>query len=370
MHIGSGLGVAILLAAWGVEALAKTPYESIAQAGDRALLQQTGSLEDSDAAFDDGSPYDIHSFEGKAGQFVQLTAASEAFDSYLILLDPRGNRIAENDDATLGSSNASIALQLPQDGTYQLFVNSYDPRGRGNYVLVVTERTEEEVRAANVRAEAVGLFQRARGLEREGSAASLREAAEIFEEVAGRYGALGDDRSQALALGQAAFAYDTLEENQKALELFAQTLPLLRAVGDRGREAIVLNDIGTLYSELGESQKAIEFLERALPLYREVGDRDGEGAALYNIGLSHARLENYPTALDFFERALPLYQAGDDRIREADTLHNTGTVYAALGDKQKSLAFLERALSIYRTAGDSENEAHTLKIIERVRSEL
>ncbi|MCA1991565.1 MAG: trypsin-like peptidase domain-containing protein [Coleofasciculus sp. S288] len=82
----------------------------------------------------DNSFFDLYSFEGKAGQRVQIDMTSREVDAYLILIDPSGNEVAQDDDGG-GQTNARIVATLPVDGTYLLMANSYDAGQAGAYSL-------------------------------------------------------------------------------------------------------------------------------------------------------------------------------------------------------------------------------------------
>jgi Bacterial pre-peptidase C-terminal domain len=86
---------------------------------------------------DDGSLFDVYEFSGSAGQTVTITLESTEFDPYLILVDSSGNAIDQNDDASNSNANSFLRVRLPQTGTYQAIVNSYDRTGRGRYKLTV-----------------------------------------------------------------------------------------------------------------------------------------------------------------------------------------------------------------------------------------
>lgn len=103
------------------------------------ILQQQGTLEQGDQVIQsDGSLVDLYTFTGQAGQQIRITLESSEFDTYLILVDPDRNKIAENDDANQNTRNAELVLTLPQDGTYGVIVNGYDRSDRGRYELTVS----------------------------------------------------------------------------------------------------------------------------------------------------------------------------------------------------------------------------------------
>lgn len=108
------------------------------QQASRNLIQTQGSLGPRSPVLEsDGSRYEEHTFEGRAGQTVTITMESEDFDTYLIVLGPDGEKVGENDDASGSTLNSSLTLTLPQTGTYRVIANALDRNGQGRYLLVV-----------------------------------------------------------------------------------------------------------------------------------------------------------------------------------------------------------------------------------------
>ncbi len=96
---------------------------------------------------------DGYLLQGVAGQIVSLTTAAAVYgspDIILELYDPRGQRVAYNDDAG-GSLNARLdAVRLPTDGTYTVVVRSYNPAEGGAYTLTLIDRGGPAVARATV----------------------------------------------------------------------------------------------------------------------------------------------------------------------------------------------------------------------------
>ncbi|MDY6782605.1 MAG: trypsin-like peptidase domain-containing protein [Cyanobacteriota bacterium] len=82
----------------------------------------------------DNSVFDVYSFEGRAGEEVEITMNSNEVDAYLILVTPGGQDIAQDDDSG-GGTNAKIVATLPANGTYWIVANSYQAGELGNYTL-------------------------------------------------------------------------------------------------------------------------------------------------------------------------------------------------------------------------------------------
>jgi S1-C subfamily serine protease len=92
------------------------------------------ALTASDETLPDGSFYKAYTFAGRSGQKVTLQMRSNEIDSYMILLDSEGNKIAEDDDSGSGN-DAAITVTLPNDGNYVVYANSYDVGEVGNFTI-------------------------------------------------------------------------------------------------------------------------------------------------------------------------------------------------------------------------------------------
>ncbi|MGP1383496.1 MAG: CHAT domain-containing protein [Thainema sp.] len=97
----------------------------------------TGRLDENSQTLNDGSYYNIHTFEGIVGQEITIDLISREFDAYLIFLEPGGNEIARNDDHGIipGSTASRIITRLPETGTYQIIANSHRAGETGSYIL-------------------------------------------------------------------------------------------------------------------------------------------------------------------------------------------------------------------------------------------
>ncbi len=117
-------------------------YQLQVKAGESALssflLQEENVLGPGAAVLpQDGSLYREHAFEGEAGQTVTVAMESQEFDPYLILLDPDGRVIGQNNDFGADTVNASLTLILPKSGTYRAVANASDSQGQGRYLITV-----------------------------------------------------------------------------------------------------------------------------------------------------------------------------------------------------------------------------------------
>lgn len=109
------------------------------------LLQKKENLKQGDLVInDDGSLYDQYTFSGSKNQTIKIYLESQEFDTYLMLLDAQGNKLAENDDQGEDISNSFLHVTLPKQDTYHVVVNSYQPQSQGKYNLRVVEDNLDE----------------------------------------------------------------------------------------------------------------------------------------------------------------------------------------------------------------------------------
>jgi hypothetical protein len=100
----------------------------------------SGQLSSTDCKLSDGSSVDVYTLAGTAGQKISLSLTSSAFDAFLLLYDPAGSKIAQDDNSGGGTQAripASGYFSLPSSGNYQIYVNSARAGETGSYSLSV-----------------------------------------------------------------------------------------------------------------------------------------------------------------------------------------------------------------------------------------
>ena len=114
-----------------------TPEQSTQQS--TTLLATNSSLIPgrSSALPSDGSLYEQHTFEGRAGQSVTITLESSDFDTFVALFSPDGKKLATNDDISRSNTNSALTFTLPASGRYIVVVNAVKKGERGRYTLTI-----------------------------------------------------------------------------------------------------------------------------------------------------------------------------------------------------------------------------------------
>jgi hypothetical protein len=93
----------------------------------------SGILDTADTRSTDGKYQDIYSFEGSAGQSVQVDMTGE-FDTFLSVVTPSGQTY-ENDDYNSDVSRSLVEFTLPESGRYRIVASTYGSDLTGSYQL-------------------------------------------------------------------------------------------------------------------------------------------------------------------------------------------------------------------------------------------
>jgi hypothetical protein len=98
----------------------------------------TGSLVVGDGQLGTGEFRDLFVFDGVQGQTVAVELSSSEFDTYLMLVTPDGETIA-NDDYDGSTSRSRIDLTLRETGRYRVVATSYKAGETGSYIVGLTQ---------------------------------------------------------------------------------------------------------------------------------------------------------------------------------------------------------------------------------------
>ncbi|MEM6253213.1 MAG: tetratricopeptide repeat protein [Cyanobacteria bacterium P01_D01_bin.156] len=328
---------------------------SLAQT-DAVLLQVDGSLEPGDMQLENGEFYDEYLIQTEAEQAVLITLDSEAFDTFLWLLNSDGV-IATNDDFK-GTTNSQLAVVLPEPGSYRVIATSFNSAQQGSYGLMVKAVSADapEILASEAdQLNTAGMGQ----LNQANYPAALdlfQQSLAIRQDIKERYGI-------AESLNNIGFAYDSQGNYAEALGYYQQALAIRQELGDRQGESIVLSNIGTIYGSRSDYGQALDYFEQSLSIRRGLGDRQGEGLVLNNIGFAYEKLAKYSQALDYYQQALAIYKELGNRRNTVSTLNNIGAIYSNRGEHSQALGYYQEALAISQEFGDRSSVGSLLNNI-------
>ncbi|WP_204139938.1 tetratricopeptide repeat protein [Halomicronema sp. CCY15110] len=294
----------------------------------------------------DGSYYETHTFAGTAGESLTFELTSDDFDAYLILLNPVGERIAQDDDGA-GGTNARITLTLPVNGTYTFIVKSYEPSETGAYRFEVRASTVSEeatARAAQLELQISDLYQ-------SGSYSSIIPLAEevlaIFEQELGP-----EHPDTARSLNNLAFFYKLTGHYQEAEPLYLRALAVYEQQlgSSHPLTATSLSNLASLYSSMGGYGEAEPLYRRALEIReQQLGENHPDTASSLNgLASVYSSIGRYEEAESLHRRALEIreQQLGENHPDTATSLNNLASLYSSVGQYREAEPLYRRALEI------------------------
>lgn len=338
----------------------------VAQSDDQNSMIMTGELTlDSPVMEDDGSYYETHTFTGTAGETITVDLISNDFDTYLILISPTGERLAQNNDRA-GDSNSQITLTLPVTGVYDVIVNSYVANEIGAYQLqwrTATTLERELAQASQLHEQAIELEQAGRYEE----AILLAERAlKIIEEQLG-----SEHPNTAFSFHNLASLYASMGRYEEAEPYFRQALLSYeeRLGSEHPDTATSLHNLARLYALMGRFGEAEPLMQQALKIReQQLGSNHIDTAgSLTSLSILYLDIGRYEEAISLAERALAIMeeQLGPEHLSVASALHNLAGVYQTIGQYDEAEPLFQRSLEIREQQlgpehPDTASSLHTL----------
>jgi hypothetical protein len=117
------------------------PAVSLAQTAIRAGTPVNGSIATDAPKAEDGTPYALYEYSGRAGERIRVKLESSAFDSFLAVGSSAAPGCSEDckyDDDSGGELNAQLTYTLPASGKVQVRANSISGDASGDFTLTLT----------------------------------------------------------------------------------------------------------------------------------------------------------------------------------------------------------------------------------------
>ncbi|WP_420127617.1 caspase family protein [Longimicrobium sp.] len=101
--------------------------------------RRTGQLQQGDNVMDDGSLFDIYTYEARAGERLRLTMTSGAFDAFLTVARMNGDEVelVVRDDDSGGGTNSRAEFTVDRDGPLFILANALREGMAGSYTIAL-----------------------------------------------------------------------------------------------------------------------------------------------------------------------------------------------------------------------------------------
>ncbi|MDX2229908.1 MAG: tetratricopeptide repeat protein [Leptolyngbyaceae cyanobacterium bins.349] len=324
---------------------AQVPAATVAQ----PRLKLEGMLDEKSNAVENGRRYNIHTFEGKAGEKLTLEVSSQEFELISFVSGVDRKPIAS--DGTIRSTREMrVLVTLSATGSYTVIVASVKPKETGRYQLQVRETTADDVALA----EAERLNQQAWQLYQQGKYA---EAVPLVERaLAIRKRILGERHPDvALSLNNLASLYSAQGRYSEAEPLDRRSLQIRETQLGKDHSDIAnsLNNLALLYWNQGRYSEAEPLFRRSLQILetRLGKDHPTVATSLNNLALLYRTQGRYSEAEPLYRRSLQIWetQLGKDHPNVADSLSNLAGLYQDQGRYSEAEPLFRRSLQIRET---------------------
>jgi CHAT domain-containing protein/Flp pilus assembly protein TadD len=338
--VGCGLGLGVEMGR-PTRAGAQTTAEATA----KPRLKVDGVLDEKSQTLKDGRYFQLHFFEGQAGEKLTVDLSSGDFDLYLIVVGADEKKLAEDNNRG-GDTGARLLLELPTTGLYGILVTSAQPQEQGRYQLHVRATTPEDVTLA----EAEQLNQQVFQLNEQGKYQAAIPLAEKALQIRQRI--LGRHPDVATSLNNLAFLYQRQGRYEQAEPLFIQALEMLKALlGERHPDvATSLNNLAVLHQSQGRYEKAEPLYIQALEMRKALlGERHPDVASsLNNLAGLYESQGRYEKAEPLYIQALEMRKAllGERHPDIATSLNNLAVLYKSQGRYEKAEPLYIQALEM------------------------
>lgn len=299
----------------------------------------------------------------KSKHFLYALVEQKGIDVAVVLTSPKGETNYRADSPNDQWGPEPILLVADYEGEYRVQVTSPNSKAPvGRYAIkIIASRPATTTDDQHALAEK--LFQEARKLRAQGTAASQTSAITKYNEAEALFGSVGDSYRQALTLLSIGVSYARLNDFRTALAPFEKARLLARNSGERKLEAATETFLGGMHDVLGNIKDALDHYQQAVTIAVESQHRSAEANALNNIGKIYNDMADWQKAQEYYRKALAVHRTLGNQVSEGRALQNIGVSYQMLGEPQQALDYLQQALVINRTAGEKNLTAEVLTLV-------
>jgi hypothetical protein len=291
---------------------------------------------------------DLHAYTAnlEKGQFVSLSVEQRDVDVISKVFTPAGELVGEFDTPTSGRGTENIRIGTETAGEYRIEIYTLSERAEpGEYKLAIadfrplTPRDRKILSAVKFHQEADKL--RANAETRPASIPVYEKALQIWRE-------LGETSDQGNTLRAMGFAYQRMNELEKAKEHFGEALKIWEQTGDARSAAFTHIIFGVIAKKQNDLETGLKEDLKAQPLWEQANDLPEYTQNLVRIGNDYIKLQNNAEAFKYFEQALENSRRLERKSVQAYVLSECGNAQAIIGNKNEALNFYRQSIELWK----------------------
>jgi len=291
---------------------------------------------------------EVHSYtvELDKGTYLGLSVEQHDVDVITEVTGPDEKMLGEFDTPTSGRGTEHVRIGADASGEYRVDIYTLSERAEpGEYKLEITEFRPMDDRDAIVLS-AVQFHQEADRLR--ANADTRKDSIPLYANSLQLWRGLDEPAEEANVLRAMGFAYQRLDDLEKAKEHFGESLELWERISDLRSAAFVHIIFGVISKKQNNLKDGLEHDLMAQPLWEKAGDMPEYTQNLVRIGNDYIKLGNNIEALDYFEKALEFSQRTGRKSIQAYVLSECGSAQVTVGNKSEALNFYRQSLEIWK----------------------
>lgn len=293
-----------------------------------------------------GKTRHIYTVSLSRGMFLELAVDQRDVDVTTEIFGPNSVSLGKFDAPTSerGIERARIGTDSTGDYRIEVFTAS-ELAGPGRYTIEIKEMRIASRRDAQV-LKAVGLQQEAIRLRMKPE--TRKDAIPVYESAAQIWRKLRMPADEANTLRSIAFAYQRMQEFDKAKEYFAKALEIWERIGD-ARSAAFTHVIYGVYSRRQNDFKSALLHDlRARKLWLKAKDMPEQTHNLVQIGDDYLSLGEKTRAFECYQQSLDLIRRVGRKSIEAQVLNKYGDAHAKVGNKAAALTHYRQSVELWK----------------------
>jgi len=291
---------------------------------------------------------EVHTYtaELEKGQFVNLAVEQHDVDVITKVFTPTGELIGEFDTPTSGRGTEAVRIGTNAAGEYRIDIYTLSERAEpGEYKLEIAAFRPLTDRDNKILA-AVKLHQQADILRSKPE--TRRESIPVYEKALQIWSELGETSDEGNTLRAMGFAYQRMDELEKAKEHFGKGLEIWEKTGDSRSAAFTHIIFGVIAKKQNDLETGLREDLKAQPLWKQADDMPEYTQNLVRIGNDYIKLQNNTEALNYFQQALESSRKLERKSIQAYVLSECGNAQATVGNKNEALNFYRQSLALWK----------------------
>ena len=291
---------------------------------------------------------EVHTYtaELEKGQFVNLSVEQRDVDVITKVFTPTGELVGEFDTPTSGRGTEAIRIGTDAAGEYRIDIYTLSERAEpGEYKLEIAAFRPLTDRDNKILA-AVKLHQQADILRSKPE--TRRESIPVYEKALQIWRELGETSDEGNTLRAMGFAYQRMDELEKAKEHFGKALEIWKRIGDSRSAAFTHIIFGVIAKKQNDWETSLKGDLAAQPLWEQAKDMFEYTQNLVRIGNDYIKLQKTAEALKYFEQALENSRRLERKSIQAFVLSECGNAQTTVGNKNEALNFYKQSLALWK----------------------